>query len=635
MPVTIDFRANAAAFDAAVKQVDRGLEKQQQQLDKLKASSVKMSDAQAKAMQKVEGELKQQAKELENLQKSEQKSAAHKARAAARAEQLTKQQMASRRELQRLVREVHRDEVRGAREAQRAQREKARAIRRENEQMGREARQVWEQTATPLERYNAKVARLKQLLDAGKLSQDQYNRAVGQAKRKLDEAGRSGQDAFGPKAIGFAKQLAGALGIGAGVAGAVQLIRSEYEAMIEVQRTANQLSMTAAQAQESALTNLGATTEAGRDKFIQQVTRIAGDLGVSEAEVYKRASDALSARGDQPVSAAMQAVRSSFAFAPGDTAAGIAASGAALDIGAVTGATAPESLGYLQAVGQRARITDPRKLAVNLPPALRASMANGANARTAGALFAAMTQGMADPTGESSRTATISFAQQLRNFEGGPAWAGLSMRERIGRLQSDAEMRRQFLESASFEKRAQAPVEELLSGGSTAKAFAQFRQGLPGMEEAGELFRQASAVKSGAGLQKVARFTRALKGAKEALATGDPEGAMLGALREEFQPLLKQAGMPKITAQFAELTTFDGGVEPFIDTIRQQASQLTVPKKQFLVSPGGSMTDVTPKVTEETRRQADILTQLAGLLEQIAENTNTRQPTLVPAGEDR
>ena len=242
MPITIDFQANAAAFDAAVKQVDRGLEKQQQQLDKLRASSVSMSDAQAKAMQKVEGELKQQAKELENLQKSEQKSAAHKARAAARAEQLTKQQMASRRELQRLLGEVHRDEVRGAREAQRAERDKARAIRRENEQMGREARKVWEQTATPLERYNAKVDRLKQLLDAGHLSQQRYTQAVGEAKRELNAAGRASKGFFGSQSLSMIKSHLGAV---TSVGGAIA-------AIVASMRTANQIAEQAAtKAQQS------------------------------------------------------------------------------------------------------------------------------------------------------------------------------------------------------------------------------------------------------------------------------------------------------------------------------------------------------------------------------------------------
>jgi len=54
MPVTIDFRANAAAFDAAVRQADRSLQRQEQQLEKLKAASGRMGDAQVRAIRKAE-----------------------------------------------------------------------------------------------------------------------------------------------------------------------------------------------------------------------------------------------------------------------------------------------------------------------------------------------------------------------------------------------------------------------------------------------------------------------------------------------------------------------------------------------------------------------------------------------------
>jgi len=333
----------------------------------------------------------------------------------------------------------------------------AKGLAREENAMAREAKRAFEEARPPLEKYNEQKTKLEALLQKGKISQGEYNAAVRQAKQHLDDAGQSGEKAFGSKAIGFARELAGAIGLGGGIAGAVGLLRSEYESLIKVQRTANQLSMTAAQAQEAALTNLGATTVDEREKFVAEVGAMASQLGVSESDVYKRASDALSARGDKPVygpGGAMAAVKASYGFAPGDMAAGIAGAGAALDISAVTGGTAEQSLGFLQAVGQKARITDPKKLAVNLPPALTAAMASGADPQTAAAMFAALTQGMADPTGESSRTASISLSQELRKFEGGgDAWATLSMRDRIAKLQSDPELQQQFFADASFEKR--------------------------------------------------------------------------------------------------------------------------------------------------------------------------------------
>jgi len=518
--------------------------------------------------------------------------------------------------------------------------------------MGREAARVLREIQTPQDQYNQKVAKLKTLLDANKLSQDQYNAAVAKAKDKLDQAGKSGEQAFGAQAIGFAKQLAGALGLGAGVAGAVQLVRKEYEAMIETQRLANQLSQTAAQAQETALTNLGAQTAEDRDAFVSQVKALSAGLGVSEAEVYKRASDALSARGEQSVEAAMGAVRASFAFAPGDTAAGIAASGAALDISGITGGTAEQSLGFLQAVGQRARITDPRRLAVNMPPAIMSAVANGADIQTAGAMYAALTQGMSDITGESSRTAAIALSQQLREFQGGEGWQNLSMRDRIARLQQDEKLRTAFIADTSFEKRAQTPIEQLLGGGATGRAYQTFLRDLPNMQTAGEQFTKGAEIKAGADLQRVAQFQRATKGGLEQLATQDPKRAMLGALREDYGNILRQAGVPKIAADLDELQSSDIG--DFTAGLRNQARRL-MGRHGGAAGPGPSYGVNIGALSESDQEQAKILFELANRLDRITEATekhaaaaaaldqaaeNLRRatetgPALVAPGEDR
>ena len=71
--------------------------------------------------------------------------------------------------------------------------------------MGREAERVLRAIATPQEAYNKKVERLGVLLKANKLSQDEYKRAVDQAKGSLDAAAKSGQAAFGESAVGAEK----------------------------------------------------------------------------------------------------------------------------------------------------------------------------------------------------------------------------------------------------------------------------------------------------------------------------------------------------------------------------------------------------------------------------------------------
>lgn len=56
--------------------------------------------------------------------------------------------------------------------------------------MAREAARVFEQTRTPLESYQAEIARLNELLAAGAITQDTYNRAVLQAQDAFDKAGK-------------------------------------------------------------------------------------------------------------------------------------------------------------------------------------------------------------------------------------------------------------------------------------------------------------------------------------------------------------------------------------------------------------------------------------------------------------
>ena len=62
-----------------------------------------------------------------------------------------------------------------------------------------EAARIFEATRTPLEQYQAQIARLNELLAAGAISQDTYNRAVAQAQdafAKAEEAGNKAQNTF-------------------------------------------------------------------------------------------------------------------------------------------------------------------------------------------------------------------------------------------------------------------------------------------------------------------------------------------------------------------------------------------------------------------------------------------------------
>lgn len=85
------------------------------------------------------------------------------------------------------------------------------------------ARQAIESGRTPLERYNAKVAELKGLLDKNKLSQDEYTKAIKRTAQELGDA-NAGMTNFG-QSSSFADQAKAAAGLLiplGGVTGALQ-----------------------------------------------------------------------------------------------------------------------------------------------------------------------------------------------------------------------------------------------------------------------------------------------------------------------------------------------------------------------------------------------------------------------------
>ena len=98
--------------------------------------------------------------------------------------------------------------------------QKLRGVGNTSKQVGREERElnrarlrVLQQIMTPQERYNQKVGELDRLLKTNKLSQDQYNRAVGHAKTQMDGAAQSGEKAFGPKMHGMGHAAIGRAGL--------------------------------------------------------------------------------------------------------------------------------------------------------------------------------------------------------------------------------------------------------------------------------------------------------------------------------------------------------------------------------------------------------------------------------------
>jgi len=511
------------------------------------------------------------------------------------------------------------------------------ATRRE-EEYGRAARQVLQQIQSPQERYNAKLRQLGTLLRAGKLSQDQFTRAARQAKGELDGAGRAGDKAFGPNALSMVRSFASALGMTGGVAGAVMLIRNEYQTMLDTMQRAKEASMPLADAQIKALRNLGATSEKERDRFTDALTALSAETGVPERDLYLRASSALSARGALSVDTALGAVRESARLVPESAEEGTAVAGAALDLAKITGVEdAKKNIGLLMAIGQTARITQVGPLAENVAPAVTGLTARGGTAREAGAIFSALTGGMADPTGRRSATAAITLGEELAKFlpdvdrfefverdgikqrELATKGTGLKTAlQRLQHLQAHPELAEEFLGQASFEKKAQSPVEQLVTGkGPAAVALGDYLNRIPSVTEAGALYDTRLAVQRGGELQKTAAFGRATETAVEGLGVSDQGRARRGIIQEHFVPLMQDAGMGGLASKLAGIKGASGtALEDYAGIIRGRHKYLTrtedVSQTPYSRSPRIAHTPTPVEV-----KQAAILQQLLDAIKQL------------------
>ncbi len=99
------------------------------------------------------------------------------------------------------------------------------------------------ENADPQEKYNRKMRELKGHVDAGRISAEQFDKAIVKYSQDLERAGRSGDQAFGAK---FVSQMGLAVGAIGGVAGALAIAKTafgdvEQSAQAAADRTLNAL----------------------------------------------------------------------------------------------------------------------------------------------------------------------------------------------------------------------------------------------------------------------------------------------------------------------------------------------------------------------------------------------------------
>lgn len=443
--------------------------------------------------------------------------------------------------------------------------------------------------------------------------------------------------------ISMAKSLAGALGITGGVAGAVMILRKEWESMTQAQERSFEATKRVADSQIEALRNAGFMTAQARQEAEKAIAAMADLTKVPMSDLYQRYSTAVSSGFGLSQATILAAVRESAFLAPESAEKGTAIAGAALGLAQVTGIEDPrKNLALLMAIGQTAKVADIGALSQYAAPAVLGVSAYGDTARQAGALWSALTQGMGDVTGRRASTAAIALAEQLaealpeksyvdykkvieedkltgRKLYATVKGTGLkTTEERLAYMQAHPEAAAEFFSGASFDTKAKAAVRDLLTGkGFVAGLYGQMLQAIPTPEAAAPLYEQRLAVQRGAPMQVVAEMVRGLQTTQERLQTLDPYKALAGAFRRELETTLADTDMGWLAAKMA---TFSPEEDPEAYTrqmrasIKQRYLELKAPKE--LVPSGSLLFDIMhPKYRERApseaeRREAEILGNL-------------------------
>lgn len=333
-----------------------------------------------------------------------------------------------------------------------------------------------------------------------------------------------------------------------GFAMAIQVANDKLAAQIELQNKQRGVTISTADAEAAAMRNFGQSTRAQRDEQRQVVENMSKETGFSKKEIWSQFSDAYSAKGNLSNKVVEDAVRQATRLVPeaGATAERKTTTAAAIDLAKVTGSEdARENLGFMMAVGSKARITSTKDLMENSVPAIGGIKAYGGTDVEAGALFSAFTQESTDTTGRISGNASISLADQLRTLL--PKEKGLA--DRIAKVQGNKALQKRLFTEGSkdaltLEAKMKPYAEQLLTNPESNIAK-EFQANLKALPSAGagraEIFEANVEGVSESSQAAVAIEDRKLAASAEN-AYDLPEEATKASMRDYVKNSLDQAG---------------------------------------------------------------------------------------------
>lgn len=329
-------------------------------------------------------------------------------------------------------------------------------------ELSREAKKVAEDIKTPAERAAESIKKLQTLRATGKLTEEQYGRAVRKTKMELDAATQSQS-----KVLSFTDKVVGMAGAWAGIGSAVAVVNGQLQLQNRLQREALDTTMKLANVRRDLSSNLATLSDADYKKFGAGLKGISERTGMSDEFINSIAPSATSAQGNLPDQAVLNAIEMAATAAPQSVDNAKAVALGLLNASKLTKTSdAKANLGFQLSVGKSTAVVKQEDVnSVLVPAAIGIQTAGGDKANEAAAIVSTLTSSMVDETGRNSSTAAIGLADQLKDFL--PAKKGYSSTmQRIEALQANPKLRNRFMGQANFELKAKAPIQNLLTAGT-------------------------------------------------------------------------------------------------------------------------------------------------------------------------
>ena len=528
-----------------------------------------------------------------------------------------------------------------------------------NNRLENSGRRVWEQTATPLEKYKRSVAESKELLDKKIISEETHSRNIERQRDLYSQAMGSSKGFLSGLSSGTMQVVAGLTGVGTvlgGILAVANQLRREYENMKSREKEASDRQMDVSTAQAAAYANLGTDPTMTREQVDQKAAEIAKNRGMSIRDVYNALSNAYSARGTESAAAATDAVDIAMLMNPGDAAGAEYTAGSILDLKKKGGGTSKQIAGQIIAAKQQARIVKTEDFAKHAVPAIFQLESFGNTQQESMAVYAAATQGIGDPTGEKTGSSIINFQRQLDELIGkrGPKIQGMVKQLEYIRSAEGKKTRDYLLGTDKKEGKLQAESKAfttfrgfMTAGSTEAKLLDQSLQVVPQLgDQSQSSFESYQKDLESSPVQRNALLRRQFAAATENQQVQNVRGGLRSTSREGVMEYLKAAGASQTSLDFlgtrmAASDNLGGDVSSVaISALETRANNLRTPTPEMRVAGAfaeGASGDFTipaytPKEADlkqaaESQALADLLRESIDLQKQLADQQKKQAET--------